>query len=82
MKLGIHADYILFWRMPSCGMFCRVALFLHSVLRLLGTANVVPSSTILVTLMKEALISFESRFLHEPHRVTSQKTPFFKNDNI
>jgi hypothetical protein len=37
------------------------------VRRLLVTASVVPSSPILVNLMKE-----------EPHGVTFQKTPFFK----
>jgi hypothetical protein len=46
------------------------------VRRLLVTANV-PSSPILVTLMKEALSSSETRFLQEPHGVTSQKTPIF-----
>jgi hypothetical protein len=45
--------------------------------RLLVTANVVPSSLILVTLMKEALRSSGLRFLQESHGVTSQKTPFF-----
>jgi hypothetical protein len=48
-------------------MLCHVALvrtdvsedfvFLHSVRRLLVTANIVPSSPILVTLMMEALSS-------------------------
>jgi hypothetical protein len=38
------------------------------------TASVVPSSPILVTLMKEALSSSD-RFLQEPHGVASQKTP-------
>jgi hypothetical protein len=33
----------------------RAAIFLHSVLRLLVTANVVPSSPIFVTLMMEAI---------------------------
>jgi hypothetical protein len=37
--------------------FIRVTVFLHSVRRLLVTASVVPSSPILVTLMKEALSS-------------------------
>jgi hypothetical protein len=41
------------------------------------TASVVPSSLILVTLMKEAPSSSENRFLQEPHRVTSLKIPFF-----
>jgi hypothetical protein len=47
-------------------------VFLRSMRRLLVTASVVPSSPILVTLMKEALSS-----LLEPHGVTSQRTPFF-----
>jgi hypothetical protein len=54
-----------------------VLVFLHSVRRLLVTVNVVPSSTTLVTLMKKALSSSETRFLREPHGVTSQKTPSF-----
>jgi hypothetical protein len=62
--------------MVSSGMLCRVALvrtdvseelthlvFLRSVLRLLVTASVVPSSPILVTLMKEALGSTETSVL-------------------
>jgi hypothetical protein len=42
---------------------------------LLVTASVVPSSPILVTLMKEALSSSETS-------VTSQKTPFFINEEL
>jgi hypothetical protein len=38
-------------------------------------ASVVPSSPILVTLMKEALSSSETSVM--PHGVTSQETPFF-----
>jgi hypothetical protein len=38
-------------------------VFLRSVRRLLVTASVVPSSPILVTLMKEALRSFETSVL-------------------
>jgi hypothetical protein len=38
-------------------------VFLHSVRRLLLTATVVPSSPILVTLMKETLCSSETLFL-------------------
>jgi hypothetical protein len=38
-------------------------IFLRSLLRLLVTANVVPSSPILVTLMMEALISSETSAL-------------------
>jgi hypothetical protein len=50
-------------------------VFFRSVRRLLVAACVVPSSKILVTLMKEALRS--SEMLQESHGVTSQKTPFF-----
>jgi hypothetical protein len=46
------------------------------VRRLLVTASVVPSSPILVTLVKVAL-STKRRFLQEPHGVKSQKSPFF-----
>jgi hypothetical protein len=50
--------------MPPSRMLRRVALvrmvFLRSVRRLLDTSNVVPSSSILVTLMKEALSSSET----------------------
>jgi hypothetical protein len=47
--------------MVSSGMLRRVALvFLRSVCRLLVAASVVPSSPILVTLMKEALGSSET----------------------
>jgi hypothetical protein len=47
--------------MPSSGMFHLV--FLYSVCRLLVTASIVPSSPILVTLMKEALSSSETSIL-------------------
>jgi hypothetical protein len=43
-------------------------LFLHIVLRLLVTANVVPSSPILVTLMMEAIRSSEISVLARPTR--------------
>jgi hypothetical protein len=46
------------------------------VRRLLVTASVVYSSSILVTLMKEALLPPKRRLLQEPHSVTSQKMPF------
>jgi hypothetical protein len=52
-------------------------IFLRSVRRLLVTASVVPSSLILVTLMKEVLSPPKRQFLQEPHGVTSHKTPFF-----
>jgi hypothetical protein len=47
-------------------------VFLRSVCRLLVTANVVPSSPILVTLMKEAISSSESSVLT---RATRRNTP-------
>jgi hypothetical protein len=42
---------------------CSMSVFLRSVRPLLVTANVVPSSPILVTLMKEALSSSETSVL-------------------
>jgi hypothetical protein len=56
-------------------------VFLRSVRRLLVTASVVPSSPILIILMKEALSSSETSVLQEPHGVTSHKTPFFVSLN-
>jgi hypothetical protein len=41
----------------------------------LAVTSVVPSSLILVTLMKEVLSSSETSVIQEPHGVTSQKTP-------
>jgi hypothetical protein len=52
-------------------------LFLRSVRRLLVRASVVPSSPILVSLMKEVLSSSETSVLTRVTRQTSQKTPFF-----
>jgi hypothetical protein len=50
---------------------------LGTTLAALFTANVVPSSPILVTLMMEALSPAKRRLLQEPQGITSQKTPFF-----
>jgi hypothetical protein len=47
------------------------------VRRLLVAASVVPSSPILVTLMKEVLGSSETSVLTKPHGVTFKNTPFF-----
>jgi hypothetical protein len=53
-------------------------VFLRSVLRLILTANVVPSSLILVTLrMTERYVPAKRRFLQEPLGVTFQKTAIF-----
>jgi hypothetical protein len=52
--------------------FIKVAVFLRSVHRLLLTASVVPSSSILVTLMMEALSSFETSVLT---RATQRNIP-------
>jgi hypothetical protein len=80
----LHLKNGVFWDVTPCG-FCKnqrfgvtwYLVFLRSVRRLLVTANVVPSTPILVTLMKEALSSVETLVLTEPHGVTSQKTQFF-----
>jgi hypothetical protein len=58
-------------------MWRRVARIRNDVLRLLVTANFVPSSPSLATLMMEAICSSETRFLQESHGVTSQETAFF-----
>jgi hypothetical protein len=50
---------------------------IHSVIRLVVTANVVHTSPILVTLMMEAIVPTKRRFLQEPHNIASQKTAFF-----
>jgi hypothetical protein len=56
----------------------KYQVFLCSIRWLLVTAGIVPSSPILVTLVKETLSSSPKRqFLQEPHGVTFQKTPFF-----
>jgi hypothetical protein len=76
--------------MASSGMSRRVALvatdvekipsvlvFFHSVRRLLVAASFVPSSPILVTLMKEDLSSYETSVLRKAHSVKSHKTKLF-----
>jgi hypothetical protein len=70
----------VFWDVTPCGS-CKIRRFggtfrLHhqgdnSVLRLLVTANVVPSSQILVIIMMEAIHSSETSVLTRPHGVTS-----------
>jgi hypothetical protein len=53
-----------------------------SVRRLLVTASVVPISSILVSLMNEALISSETSVLTRVTRRNIQETPFFRNKDI
>jgi hypothetical protein len=48
-------------------------------LRLLVTANVVPSSPILIASMVEAIGPLKRRLLQKPQGVTSQKTAFFSH---
>jgi hypothetical protein len=52
-----------FIRVTRIGQPTHAAVFLRSVSRLLVTASVVPSSPILVTLLKEVLRSSETYFL-------------------
>jgi hypothetical protein len=52
-------------------------LFFHSMIHFPITANVVPSSPILVTIIMEEIHTPKRRFLQEPHGVTPQKTAFF-----
>jgi hypothetical protein len=61
---GRENDEINIRGIVSYGMLRRVCEeFLRSVRRLLVAASVVPSSPILVTLMKEALSSYETSIL-------------------
>jgi hypothetical protein len=49
----------------------------RDLLRLLVTANVIPTSPILVTLMMETIRCSETSVLKDPQGVTSHKTTFF-----
>jgi hypothetical protein len=62
LHTGRNMKNTVFWDVTPCGS-CNYFLFLRSVRRLLVTANVVPSSPILVTLMMEALSSSETSVL-------------------
>jgi hypothetical protein len=57
--------------------YVRHTVILGSVLLLLVTGNVIPSSPSLVTLMIQAIHSSEASVLTREHGVTSQKTVFF-----
>jgi hypothetical protein len=74
------------WRMPSSGMLCCVApvrtnileeciVFLRSMLWLLVTANVVPSSPIPVTLMLEVICSYEMSVLTRDINISAESIP-------
>jgi hypothetical protein len=56
----LNASFIRVTRIGELGTMLATKVFLHSVCRLLVTTSVVPSSPILVTLMKEALRSSET----------------------
>jgi hypothetical protein len=68
----------VFWDITPCGSYKNrrfrrteersLEIFLHSVLRLLVTANVVLRSPILVALMMEAILSSESSGLRRATR--------------
>jgi hypothetical protein len=75
-KLGTLAVTSNWSTLPRNTMWAYI-VFLHSILWLLVTANVVPSSPIIVTLMMWALHPSIMQFLQEPHCVTSQKMEFF-----
>jgi hypothetical protein len=71
----------VFWDVTLCGS-CKNRGhlgFLRSVRRLLVTANVVPSSPILVTLMKDVLSLSETPVLTRATRCNIQKTPFLND---
>jgi hypothetical protein len=60
----------VFWDIAPCGSS-------KNRCRLLGTANVVPRSTILVTPMMEVMFPPKRLLLQEAHDVTFQNTAFF-----
>jgi hypothetical protein len=57
-------------------------VFLRSMLRLLVSANIVPSSPTIFILIMEAIHLSETRFLQEADGVISQKTAFFIGTGI
>jgi hypothetical protein len=81
-ETGVQVCNKLFIYFKSCNNFSefQVTCEIHSsslqVLPLLVTANVVPISVILVTVIMEALHSSETSVLSRATRRTSQKTAF------
>jgi hypothetical protein len=73
----LSASFIRVTRISELGTTLAVT-FLRSLRRMLVTASVVPSSPILVTLMKDVLSFSETSVLTRPTRRNIQKTPFFK----
>jgi hypothetical protein len=73
----LSASFIRVTRIGELGTTLAVTSNLRTLCWFHVTASFVPSTPILVTLMKEELSSSETSVLNEPHGVTSQKTPFF-----
>jgi hypothetical protein len=68
--------------MLRCVALVRTKVFLRSVRRLLITASVVPSSPILVTLMKETLSPSDTSVLTRVTQRNIPETPFFKPKKV
>jgi hypothetical protein len=73
----LSASFIRVSRIGELGTTLDVTSNRRTVLGLLVTANVVPSSPILVTMKMERYVHPKRRFFQEPNDLTSQKTSFF-----
>jgi hypothetical protein len=78
----LSASIIRVTRISELGTTLAVTSNGRTLRPLLVTASVVPSSPILVTLMKERQVPPKRRFIQEPLGVTSQKTPFFNTNSV